>query len=43
MWKYGFPFFGEFAEILANSVLISAFQMRKVKKASLDEPINFIL
>ena len=37
--KSGFSFFGEFAEILANFDLLSAYEMQKVKKISLDSPV----
>ena len=40
---FSFPIFGEFNELLANSVLLSAFLTRKVKIGSLVNPNFFFL
>ena len=40
---FSFPIFGEFNELLANSILLSAFLTRKVKIGSLVNPNFFFL
>jgi len=40
--KNSFPVFGEFSELLANSVLLSASKKRKVKILSLVDQIFFL-
>jgi len=40
---FSFSIFGEFSELLVNSVLLSAFQYGQVKKVFLLTPIFFLL